>query len=233
MNDTEFIELLNLYLDHEISGADARRLEAEVISSPARRKIYREYCQMHKGCTLLAQSTVPAEISTTAESNLLDFIGFRSSWTSGNYAAAMCAAAACIALIAVLRNANSSIGVATLAPESSAIASVQFTTVSNLAKSNRDLPRTVSVTSRTAELQPVFVAYAAGATPQHNTNVTTGQNDPRFDWMQRVHVASMQRVGAEELRFENKVNLTPDKNVLRSRRQIDAQFEQSAFQFQR
>ena len=30
MKDSEFLELLNLYLDHEISPADAARLEAEV-----------------------------------------------------------------------------------------------------------------------------------------------------------------------------------------------------------
>ena len=39
MNDSEYIELLNLYLDHEISAADAARLEAEVQSNPARRRI--------------------------------------------------------------------------------------------------------------------------------------------------------------------------------------------------
>ena len=35
MKDSEFIELLNLYLDHEISTADAARLEAEVQANPA------------------------------------------------------------------------------------------------------------------------------------------------------------------------------------------------------
>ena len=36
MKDNEFIELLNLYLDHEISQEDAARLEAEVQRNPAR-----------------------------------------------------------------------------------------------------------------------------------------------------------------------------------------------------
>jgi len=233
MNDIEFIELLNLYLDHEISGSDARRLEAEVTTNPARRKIYRQYCQMHKGCSLLAQSTAAEEIAAPTESKVLEFGGFRSSWTLGNYATALCAAAACIALIVVMRNGNSSGGMASLAPESSVIASVQFTPASNLPKSTRDLPRTVSVTSRTSELQPVFVAYSMGANPQPNTPMATGPIDPRFDWMQRVQVTSMQRIGAEELRFENKVDLTPDKGALRIRRPIDAQFEQAAHQFQR
>ena len=36
MKDPEFIELLNLYVDHEITSVDAARLEAEVAQNPAR-----------------------------------------------------------------------------------------------------------------------------------------------------------------------------------------------------
>jgi hypothetical protein len=54
MKESEFLELLNLYLDHEISPADALRLEQEVMSNPSRRAVYRTYCRMHKACGLLA-----------------------------------------------------------------------------------------------------------------------------------------------------------------------------------
>lgn len=54
MNDSEFIELLNLYLDHEITPADAARLEAEVRNDPERRRTYLEYCRMQKACAILA-----------------------------------------------------------------------------------------------------------------------------------------------------------------------------------
>lgn len=54
MNDSEFIELLNLYLDHEITPADAARLETEVRGNPERRRTYLEYCRMQKGCAILA-----------------------------------------------------------------------------------------------------------------------------------------------------------------------------------
>ena len=53
MKDQEFIELLNLYLDHEISPADAARLEAEVQSNLPRRALYNQYCRMQKACTSL------------------------------------------------------------------------------------------------------------------------------------------------------------------------------------
>lgn len=54
MKESEFIQLLNLYLDHELSAADAARLEAEVQANPARRKIYQQYCRMQKACKLAA-----------------------------------------------------------------------------------------------------------------------------------------------------------------------------------
>lgn len=53
MKDSEFIELLNLYVDHEISAAQAARLEAEVTAHPERRKLYRQYCMIQKGCSQL------------------------------------------------------------------------------------------------------------------------------------------------------------------------------------
>jgi hypothetical protein len=55
MNDREFIELLNLYVDREITTADALRLEAEVSARPERRKIYDQYCRMQRACSLLAE----------------------------------------------------------------------------------------------------------------------------------------------------------------------------------
>ena len=55
MNDREFIELLNLYVDHEISPQDALRLEAEVMSRPDRREIYNQYCKMQKACSMLSE----------------------------------------------------------------------------------------------------------------------------------------------------------------------------------
>lgn len=54
MNDSEFLELLNLYLDHEITAADAARLESEVQNNAARRAVYRDYCRMQKACRILA-----------------------------------------------------------------------------------------------------------------------------------------------------------------------------------
>ena len=69
MKDSEFIQLLNLYLDHEISGADAARLESEVQTNAARRQIYQQYCRMQKACRMIAADfeTEPASAIGASE----------------------------------------------------------------------------------------------------------------------------------------------------------------------
>jgi len=59
ISDKKFTELLNLYLDHEISAEEVRVLEAEILRSPARHTLYRQYCAMHKGCLELASTFAP------------------------------------------------------------------------------------------------------------------------------------------------------------------------------
>ena len=56
MKDNRFIELLNLYVDRQISPAETAELEAEIQSSPRRQKVYREYCQMHRATKLVYES---------------------------------------------------------------------------------------------------------------------------------------------------------------------------------
>jgi hypothetical protein len=72
MNDREFIELLNLYVDREISAKDALRLESEVIANPRRREIYDQYCRMQKACSLLAHDLVESSVTGT-DSNIVNF----------------------------------------------------------------------------------------------------------------------------------------------------------------
>jgi len=101
MKDSEFLEILNLYLDHEISPEDSARLEAEVMASPDRRRVYMQYCRMHKACTLLgapSTASTPAWAPEKAAGNG----GFRRGWTVGIYAGGLLAAA-CLGVVVVLR----------------------------------------------------------------------------------------------------------------------------------
>lgn len=56
MKDNRFIELVNLYIDRQISPVEAAELEAEMQANPRRRDIYRQYCQMHRATTLVYES---------------------------------------------------------------------------------------------------------------------------------------------------------------------------------
>src|SRR6476620_5983664 len=99
MKDSEFTELLNLYLDHEISAADAARLEAEVQSNPARRRVYEDYCRMQKACKMLAQDFA----SETSEADR-KIVAFESGANAarnklGYLTGALAAAAACVAAV--------------------------------------------------------------------------------------------------------------------------------------
>lgn len=114
MKDSEFIALLNLYLDHEISAADAARLEAEVQNNPERRKVYQQYCRMQKACKVLAADFVtPAEAAAApADKKVVAFnlaaaeAAASRRKRAGNFylAGTFAAAAACVAIIFVGRS---------------------------------------------------------------------------------------------------------------------------------
>jgi hypothetical protein len=82
-------------------------------------------------------------------------------------------------------------------------------------------------------MKPAFAAYTPRSITAQNSAAGLDRNDARFEWMQGVQVSAMPRLMAEDLRFDQKANLAPDKNNLRNRRPIDARFEQAAHQFQR
>jgi hypothetical protein len=115
MKDTEFIELLNLYLDHEISAADAARLEAEVQANLARRRIYHQYCRMQKACRMAA-GDFRTEAEVAADKKVVPFnsaaavaASARHGRASGLYTlGTFSALAACVAIIFVGRSRQAS-----------------------------------------------------------------------------------------------------------------------------
>ena len=92
MKDREFIELLNLYVDREISAEDALRLESEVVASPKRREVYDQYCRMQKACSMLSDDI--AEATPAPEVTIVQF-PTQSPWHIGQFALGIAAAAAC------------------------------------------------------------------------------------------------------------------------------------------
>ena len=94
MKESTFMELLNLYIDQQISPEDAARLEDEIQSNARRRLVYQQYCKMHRACTIvLGNYGTTTEAETAAEFRPQ---ARRPAW--GYYAAGL--AAACVALVA-------------------------------------------------------------------------------------------------------------------------------------
>ncbi|MDD3180972.1 MAG: hypothetical protein PHQ04_11570 [Opitutaceae bacterium] len=56
MKESRFIELLNLYIDRQITPEEIVDLETEIQENPDRRRIYLQYCRMHHASRLVYQS---------------------------------------------------------------------------------------------------------------------------------------------------------------------------------
>jgi hypothetical protein len=111
MKDQRFIELVNLYIDRQITAKETAELEAEMQDNPRRRAIYRQYCQLHTATKQVYDSfrtnaASPHVAGTTAGRVVLtDFKPrARSNWI--HYVGGL-TAAACLALVLVRYNANS------------------------------------------------------------------------------------------------------------------------------
>jgi hypothetical protein len=217
MKDSEFIELLNLYLDHEISAADAARLEAEVQSNPARRRIYQQYCRMQKACKLLTADfqAEPAQTAPTSERKVIAFNPTVAAveaarrkragtlYTLGTFAAV----AACIAIIFVGRRQNASSENAT-APGAAQVATNAPSTIANpeaaFVASNEAAPRgLVSVAPRSQPLLLVRDPLLLTGTTQAEAVLTAAINEAnsQLAWIESVQLAPLQQRPATDLQF--------------------------------
>lgn len=113
MKDQRFIELVNLYIDRQISAAETAELEAEIQASPRRRAVYKQYCKMHRATTLVYESfragaAEQQPAPTAAKGTIAQFESERRSrrvqWT---YYAGGLAAAACLGLAFLQLNSKS------------------------------------------------------------------------------------------------------------------------------
>lgn len=255
MKDSEFIELLNLYLDHEISAADAARLEAEVQNNPERRMVYQQYCRMQKACRILATdfagepSAAPAgkkvvafdpdaaEVASARRKRMGNF------YTIGTFAAA----AACVAIVFVGRSRQAAAEQASLAlqsQEQAATATIATSPENRIeVKSTAVAASDVSTGPRSLGSQP---AQNSAATLVANPLLLTGnaqadavmaaamqQAKSQFAWIDNVQLAPIQQpVPLTELRFETTpAMLRPEGRALGGRQSTNANAEMSAFQF--
>lgn len=83
MKDKRFLELVNVYLDGEISEAETAELEGEIRSSAKRMDQYRRYCRMQKACMMIAKESRSER--TTSETVVVRLPEARRSWLLGQW----------------------------------------------------------------------------------------------------------------------------------------------------
>jgi hypothetical protein len=188
MKDSKFIELLNLYVDHQISAEEAALLEAEIHRDPERRRVYRQYCQMQKACVMLADSF---RTEAPAAGNVVAFAPPRRRLQAVAYTMGALAAAACVALVMVSRDR----GPVTPAAPALAVAPARAATVAA-----RSAPEPLP--ARLA-LQPVFAA----AVRDNATSAVATSDRGEFEWMRRVQLQRVPNV--QELWFESRPTIQP------------------------
>ncbi len=252
MKDSEFIALLNLYLDHEINAADAARLEAEVQANPSRRKVYQQYCRMQKGCKLLATDFATAEsgVAAAADKKIVPFDPVSISAAEqkrqrvrGFYVfGGLAAAAACVAFVFVNRGAPTGERAQEVVVQSAPLAAVAATPAASA-----DLPPPlvsrggiVSVAGNRTQpqrSQPTLVAeqlFLSNSTPNALLTASAVDASNQLAWITNLQLAPLpQRTMADELRFDAApATLRPDPRTLGGvRAQPGAEIEMAAFRF--
>jgi hypothetical protein len=216
MKDSKFIELVNLYIDHQITPADAALLEAEIQQKPERRRIYRQYCQMQKACVTLAENF---RSDAPTGDKVIEMASAPRRMAAITYAMGVAAAAACVALVLVNRPVPGNRGTP------SAIAAV----TEALAPTTQTVAALDAATEHVSERAVLHSAFpGVGKDDATASDAVAVTNHVPLDWMQQVH---FERVSADNLRFESSPALQTYDLTLRSARPYDGQVETTAFIF--
>lgn len=246
MKDSRYIELLNLYVDNQLTPEEAAELETEVQRSPERRKVYAQYCRMHKACTLLFEADRELAPKTAAVVVALRSGKVRGSdaesWSWLGWRGAGLAAAAALAVVVGARFVLSPVA----APQSelarAAVAREGVTTArmeSSPAAGHRleaaEMPSTFpSVGAQQPELKSVLFATAFRSNKEADW---TAKRDASTElaWLNEVKMPLLRTPRVEDLQFEVRpASLSqPESPVFVGRRPFQGNLEMSAFQFQR
>jgi hypothetical protein len=243
MKDSKFIELLNLYIDRQISPEDAARLEEEILQDPRRRQVYAQYCKMQRACTLVfedfrirAAQTAPA--AGQVASRVAEFEPRRHKRAIWGYYAAGLAAAACVTLVAVQiffrSGAPATQDHPVVLPGPNAGSTHREVITTSVPVRMDATPRWPSQPSGSLvaqRLQDLSFASNRSTTPLVIVNFPPGMAAPTPVLPVKA-VASKPRSAIEQFVFGQPAASPGTPQIFR-RRSMDEQTEMTAFQFQR
>jgi len=243
VKESKFIELLNLYVDQQISPAEAAELEDEIMRSSQRQRTYRQYCKMHRACTLIFENSRATSDQAVAgveqlAGQVVDFEPRPRPRLWGYYAAGM-AAAACLALVAVrllihpAKNPAPT-GLAVLQADHStgrsglAVAAAPLRT--EAVGPRFDLLKGSFVTQRLSEFSPARFQNGAPLMLVQATSSPAASAQPGLLTRDSANAPS---TGIEHFVFEQAPSTPTSPQLYRVRRQLDGEAQMPAFQFQR
>jgi hypothetical protein len=238
MKDSEFIELLNLYLDHEISPADAARLEAEVQSNAARRRTYQDYCRMQKACKMLAQDF--ATETDEAEEKVVAFEQARATHdrrrtTTRYVVGGMFAAAACVALVFVGRQHTAQTSTQNAVAVQASVAHPTDASVVPVT-----LPTSQMVAATGAAVNRDGQSRTFGTLGNsHNVRIdapvlASTQDDPHFAWLQDVRLTPIQApTDVGQLHLNTNSPLRADTRNYPANKPLPSDVQWTAIRFQK
>jgi len=104
MNDKRFTELINLYLDHEISDGEMTMLEEETARNPARRQIFNEYVRLQEATSQLV-GRHGTRLVESVDFKKYHMIARQSGWSLRRavFVSSGALAAACLTVVAAVR----------------------------------------------------------------------------------------------------------------------------------
>ena len=237
MKESKFIELLNLYVDQEISAADAAALEAEIARSAERRRVYQQYCRMSRASTLLFEQfhtqSAPvcpgklAEAAKQVDEKVIAFPGGAVAVrrpAAGWYMAAGFAAIAACAGFVLLRPA----------PQPGALAEVMRDPAPAVASQPAAVKRVAPVASESVsggEFQPVFAVFMTDRKASAETPATFTADAASLDWVQDVKLTPLRLTALPAVNTAPAPVLPADLQIIQRNAQGEVEF--TAFQFQR
>jgi hypothetical protein len=234
MKEFKFIELLNLYIDRQISPQDSALLEEEILKDPRRRQTYSQYCRMHRACTLVLEQISARNQAERPAATVLAFETPRHArW---RYYAAGFAAAACVAFVAVrtvLRPGNASLSpVATVRQSQPALENRAETLVLTTVRMDTSGVRAPSKTEVNIAQQLRLVAPMT--MPANHVSVAdSASRKMRISPLPAPNAAPDTHQSIEDFVFAPQQAARDNPQIFRGRQSPDDRAEMNAIEYQR
>lgn len=230
MKENRFIELLNLYIDRQITAEETAELEAELQSNAKRQAVYRQYCQIHTA-TKQVYASFRASASDnpagdSSQTGVIELFESRRRRTNWAYYAGGIAAAACLAIVFLRTSPADQPQAVAAAPQPQPVVLAAVPVQPTAAKeSSPDAAPAGAILRETPVHSPNYSAMLAALREQ---------DEERSFSNERLQIARLQPLFNDSLFEPARAISTQEQRVFRSHQTAPAQqAEFSAFQFQR